>query len=328
MRQAEDEPDQATPASQARRRRGDISLGDVVTTAARLGITDQADLATICQILDLPVPGIPVTPPHEPPAAPFPPSQGAPVTMSSAQAAPPTHAEITGTPVAARLYRDDRTEEAPAWLEAVQALSPAGSGSFGVPPEPPLPAVQARSSIATLASTWRPGRSLDVTTLVNRSARMQPPTASFLLELRTAPFVQLLVDQGEGMEPYASDLDFLAAQFMHVAGHDRVERRTFVGTPRRGLDPNPLTGETAEWKRPAPKSLVLVLTDLGIGGPRASRDRARAGEWRAVAAVVASAQADLKVLTPFPPSRMPAGLAESMRIISWDSLAHLVRLRD
>ena len=181
--------------------------------------------------------------------------------------------------------------------------------------------------MATLAATWRPGRRLDMVTLVKRSARLQPPTACFLAELRTAPFVQLLVDRGEGMEPYADDLDFLAAQFVDVAGRDRVEQRTFVGTPRRGLDPDVFTGETAEWKRPAAKSLVLILTDLGMGGPTGSRDRAPADEWRAVAATVASVQADLRVLTPFPPSRLPAGLAEIMRIVSWDSLAHLVRLR-
>jgi hypothetical protein len=320
--------DESGKAPQARRRRGDISIADAVRAAHRLGIADPADLAAIYEILDLPIPATPVTLPPEPSSMPFPPSQGESFTTPSTEPTPPTHAGITGTPIAARLYQDDRTERAPAWLNAVHAILPADSGSFGVPPEPPLPAMQARSSIATLAATRRPGRSLDVAALVRRSARLQPPTASFLLELRTAPFVQLLVDRGEGMEPYASDLYFLVAQFMHVAGHDRVERRTFLGTPRRGVDPNALTGKTAKWKRPAPKSLVLVLTDLGIGGPPGSPDRARAGEWRAVAAMVASAQADLKVLTPFPPSRWPAGLAERMRIISWDSLAHLVRLRD
>lgn len=323
MRRAEDEPD---GSQRSRRHRGDVSIADVVAAAARLGATDPADLAVIARALDLTIPVAPIEPPPGPTAEPSPPPAGSAEPTAHAATAP-DRAGITGAPVAARLRREDRAEPAPAWLEAVEALSPAGSGSFRVSPQPPLPAMQARSSMAALAATWRPGRRLDLATLVRRSARLQPLTACFLAELRTASFVHMLVDRGEGMEPFANDVEFLAAQFTDVAGHDRVEQRTFVGTPRRGLDPNVFTGETAEWKRPAARSLVLILTDLGVGGPAGSRDRAPAVEWRAVAATVASVEAELRVVTPFPPSRWPAGLAETMRIVSWDSLVHLVELR-
>jgi hypothetical protein len=325
VRQAEDEPNRS---SRARRQRGDISIADIVTAAARLGATDPADLTVIGQVLHLTTPIVPVTPTQRLNPAPSGPSMTLSSTMVSSQVTTMPHrAGVTGAPVAARLRQDDHVEPIPAWLDAVSALSPAGSGSFKVPPEPPLPAVQARSSIAALAAARRPGRRLDMVTLVKRSARLQPPTACFVAELRTASFVQVLVDRGEGMEPYVDDLDFLAAQFVDVAGRDRVEQRTFVGTPRRGLDPDVFTGETAKWKRPAARSLVLVLTDLGVGGPPGSRDRAPAYEWRAVAETVALAQAHLRVLTPFPPGRLPAGLVEIMRLVSWESLAHLVQLR-
>jgi hypothetical protein len=181
--------------------------------------------------------------------------------------------------------------------------------------------------MAALTATWRPGRRLDLVTLVKRAARLQPLTACFLAELRSASFVQILVDCGEGMQPYADDLAFLAGQAADVAGHDRVEQRTFAGSPQRGLDPDIFTGKTADWKPPAPGSLILVLTDLGVGGPAGSRDRASAREWRKVAETVASVQAHLRVLTPFPGSRTPTGLADIMRVVSWDSLPHLVRLR-
>lgn len=322
MRKAEDEPNRSR---QARPPRGDVSIADAVAAVVLLGATDPADIAAICQALHLTIPIVSVAPPPGPPPVPPQPPRTPPSTMP--QATTPGRAGITGMPVAARLRRDDRTEPIPAWLDTVPALSSAGSGSFWVPPEPPLPAVQARSSMAALAASWRPGRRLDMVTLVKRSARLEPPTACFLAELRTAPFVQILVDCGEGMEPYADDLDFLTAQLVDVAGRDRVEQRTFLGTPCRGLDPDVFTGEAAEWKRPAAESLILILTDLGIGGPPGSRDRAPADEWRAVAATVASVQANLRVLTPFPPSRFPPGFADSMRIASWDSLAHLVRLR-
>jgi hypothetical protein len=322
MKRAEDDANRSKQASPPR---GDVSIADAVTAVALLGATDPADIAAICQTLHLTVAIIPVVAQPEPTPVPPQPPRTSPATMPQVRTS--DRAGITGTPIVARLRRDDRTEPIPAWLDTVTALSSLGSGSFGVPPEPPLPAVQARSSMATLAASWRPGHRLDIVTLVKRSARLEPPTACFLAELRTAPFLQVLVDRGEGMEPYADDLDFITAQLADVAGCDRVERRTFVGTPRRGLDPDVFTGETAEWRRPAAESLVLILTDLGIGGPPGSRDRAPEDEWQAVATTVASAQADLRVLTPFPPSRCPPGLARSMRIASWDSLAHLVRLR-
>ncbi len=323
MKQAEDEPSQP---EQARHRRGDVSIADMVTAAVRLGVTDPADLAAIGRALDVTIPVTPVVPPSRPTPVPTEPSQTTSAPMSSARTTR-NRAGPTGTPVAARLRQEDDAGSIPAWLAAVSALPPPDSGRFGVPPEPPLPTVQARSSMAALAATWRPSRRLDLVRLVRRSARLQPLTACFLTELRTASFVQLLVDRGEGMEPYADDLEFLAAQIVDVAGRDRVEQRTFAGTPQRGLDPDVFTGETTPWRRPAPDSLVLILTDLGLGGPAGSRDRAQAGEWRAVAATVASVQAELRVLTPFPPSRLPTGLAAMMRIVSWDSLVYLVQLR-
>lgn len=322
MMKAEDEPNRSKQTSPPR---GDVSISDAVTAAALLGATDPADMAAICEALNLTIPIVPVGPPPGP--TPVPPQPSRTSLSTIPQALAPNRAGIIGMPVAAQLRQDDRTEPIPTWLDTVPALSSAGSSSFWVPPEPPLPAVQARSSMATLTASWRRGRRLDMVTLVKRSARLEPPTACFLAELRTAPLVQILVDRGEGMEPYADDLDFLTAQLKDVAGRDRIEQRTFVGTPRRGLDPDVFTGETAEWKRPAAESLVLILTDLGMGGPPGSRDRAPAEEWRTVAEAVASVQANLRVLTPFPPNRFPPGFAESMRIASWDSLAHLVRLR-
>jgi hypothetical protein len=323
VRRAEDEPD---GSQRSRRHRGDVSIADVVAAAARLGATGPADLAVIAHALRLTIPAAAIEPPPEPTPMPSPPPVASAEPAARAATAP-DRAGITGAPVAARLRHEDHAELAPAWLDAVEALPPAVSGSFWVRSQPPLPAMQARSSMAALAATWRPGRRLDMATLVRRSAHLQPLTACFLAELRTASFVHILVDRGEGMEPFTDDVDFLIAQIMDVAGRDRVEQRTFAGTPRRGVDPNFFTGETAKWERPAAGSMVLILTDLGVGGPAGSRDRAPAAEWRAVAATVASAEAELRVITPFAPSRWPAGLAAIMRIVSWDSLVHLVELR-
>ena len=235
MRKAEDGPNRSKQTSPPR---GDVSIADAVTAAALLGATQPADIAAICEALHLTIPIVPVGPPPGP--TPVPPQPSRTSSSTIPQATTPNRAGIIGMPVPAQLRQDDRTEPIPTWLDTVPALSSAGSGSFGVPPEPPLPAVQARSSMVTLTASWRPGRRLDMVTLVKRSARLEPPTACFLAELRTVPLVQILVDRGEGMEPYADDLDFLTAQLVDVAGRDRVEQRTFVGTPRTGARPRRL----------------------------------------------------------------------------------------
>jgi hypothetical protein len=301
--------------------RGDISIADALAAAAILGTTEPSELAA----LDLAVPGAPTLDARvaevmlaELPPGPVPtPPQG------------PLADQVTtpGLPVAARLREDPRVQVAPAWLAVTPVLSGARPGGATVPAEPLLPAGRARSSMILLTATPDRGRRLDVPALLRQVALLKPLSAMYEDELRTAAFVQLLVDVGEAMQPFTEDLAFLADQLIDVAGQDRVEERTFTGTPRRGLDPDPFGGSGRPWKPPPPGSLVVVLSDLGVGGPVGDRDRAPAREWLMVARAIAEAQANVRVLTPFPLHRVPTPLARKLRITPWDDLAHLVRLR-
>jgi hypothetical protein len=309
----------------ARPDRGEVSLGDVLTAAARLGATAD-DLAVVAEMLDLTLAAPAAAPRRAPRRLRRPRSRADPVR--EAPSAPPAAERVAGTPVRARL-REVGADGAspPAWLDEVVALDATADGAFGVPPEPPLPRMEARAAVGAVSATAHSGRRLDVPALVRSLARQRPlgrpPVA---VERRTAPALQVLVDRGEGMDPYAEDVLFLLATLEDVGGRERLERRTFTGTPLRGVDADALAGETEPWEHPGAGALVITLTDVGGAAVRGAGDRAGGREWAAFAAAVALGDAELRVLTPLGAARAP-WLGPFARVIGWDDLGDLVGLR-
>jgi hypothetical protein len=304
--------------------RGEISIGDAIIAVAALGAAEEPAVASVIEALGLAV---------EPLAASSPsPSRYAPGPSHTADWVDPEYEpapeedDATASEGAIGVtvrYEDDSTA-APRWLDAVTAVSFGPIGTQ-VEPEPPLPDMQVRAAMALVASTRRPGRQPDMRRLIERASRVQPlAPPPIALELRIASLIQLLIDVGEGMEPYAGDVAFFEDHFLEVAGADRVEVHTFHGSPLRGVDPDVLTRAVEPWDRPPPRGLVVVLSELGAGGPRVSRDRASAMEWREVASQVAECGASMRVLTPLPASRWPAGLADLAHVTNWESVATLV----
>ena len=139
--------------------------------------------------------------------------------------------------------------------------------------------------------------------------------------------VQLLVDRGEGMVPFTLDQRRLIKQIRDVAGRDRAPARVFVGTPDRPVDDVDDAGP--RWVPPAPGTVVVLLTDLGIGRPMLSLDPAGEDEWLAFAQRVRRAGCPLVAFVPYPQSRWPRPLREVMTILEWDrtTTAATVRAR-
>jgi hypothetical protein len=304
--------------------RGELSMGDALTAARLLKPSDDDGYAAILGFLDLALIS-PVAverrilPPHRPPSGNLldtPPMDGSDLESETPE-------ESGGTPLGAQLHELDTVANPPDWLLEPDQLEHATRARLSLEPDPPVPAVQARTALAASAALPRAGRRLDVPRLVRRAARLRPLTPPpLVLELRTAPAVQLLVDQGEGMEPFGTDCIFLATQLEDVAGHDRVVRHWFVRTPLQGLDPDPLQATHSLWKIPT-GALVLVISDLGIGGPVGSPDRGSAREWLRVATEVAEHDGLLRALTPFGPDHGPHGLAAAADVVGWDALTNL-----
>lgn len=63
---------------------------------------------------------------------------------------------------------------------------------------------------------------------------------------------------------------------------------------------------------------MLLLTDLGLGGPPFSSERATWQKWLEFADVVRKAGCPLVACVPQSPSRWPPELKRVMKIVHWD----------
>jgi hypothetical protein len=152
--------------------------------------------------------------------------------------------------------------------------------------------------------------------LIERLAGGQPIDAvprQLMQTLRRG--ARVLIDAGPGMDPYRQDITQLVERFQAIALSDLVKVEPFLGCPSRGAD---ASGEPQpSWSPPPPGTPVVVVTDLGIGGPIRSRDRATPSEWLAYARVVRAAGHPLIGFIPYEPRRWPPRLARTMTLLHW-----------
>src|SRR6202008_4057123 len=78
--------------------------------------------------------------------------------------------------------------------------------------------------------------------------------------------VQLLIDRGENMQPFAADQTALLAFLVRVVGRDRTEVNYFEGSPLWGAGIGP-KDEWSDYRPPASGTPVVLVTDLGIAQP-------------------------------------------------------------
>jgi hypothetical protein len=125
---------------------------------------------------------------------------------------------------------------------------------------------------------------------------------------------QVLVDRSETMEPFSRDVEHLLERIPAVVGRERAQVLFFESSPQQtGVGPR------LDWQehRFQPGVPILALTSLGINeAPHHAMATAQA--WRTFAEAACDAGCPLVTLVPYPPSRWPAGLSESMVILEWD----------
>ncbi len=186
------------------------------------------------------------------------------------------------------------------------------------PHRPLLQAGYARAVLSTSLSTPSDDGAIDVEALIPRLAARRPIERIPRLPRRTMRRgVQLLLDRGPALAPFARDQDWLSDTVLRMAGRDRVQVVSFFGCPSRGgpLDDD---GRPTPIPPPVPGTMVLAMTDLGIVRPLDWADRVAPDEWLAVADGLARAGCPLLVLTPYPPARWPAALAARLTIVEFD----------
>lgn len=226
---------------------------------------------------------------------------------------------MAGTPLRSRLTpvsTISRSQIAPELLEAARKFP--ASTAFETTPPPPDPLFHPRwtRGILTAAlSTESPDGPIDIERLVENLSQRE-----YLVDLPRLSMptmrrgLQLLVDMGNGMTPYASDVSSFQKEVRLIVGAGDLEVLRFDGSPLRGAGPGPR--KTWQEYQPPPQGRpVLALTDWGINRPGLSDG---ATEWLDFAQLLRHAESPLVVFTPASVFRWPDHLVKLIHVIHWD----------
>ncbi|MET9833391.1 hypothetical protein ABZ078_29725 [Streptomyces sp. NPDC006385] len=188
---------------------------------------------------------------------------------------------------------------------------------------PPLePLLTTRSSAAILSAALttpvRDDGEPDIEALVDFFARGIPPTRLPRAPRPTLRFgVQVLVDLGDSMQPYRRDQQELVRQITGLVGAELTQIRYFADAPVRGAGP----GGRRTWRpyrTPSQGTRVLVVSDLGVGGPLLHPRRASVAEWYDVLDEIVRAGCTALALVPYPVDRVPTELTRLLSALTWD----------
>ena len=180
---------------------------------------------------------------------------------------------------------------------------------------PLFPNRTARGVFAAALSTLRPGRAIDIRTLLRWVVEGRIPTRLPRLPVATlSRGCQLLLDFSDSMLPWWEDLRELATQVAAVLGEERVAVLDFDAVPALARQWQRGDENESPWLPEAGRP-ILVATDLRIAGRQTDR---RAGpEWRKFAADCAAHGCPLLILIPWSPSYWPTDLGPYPQLLHW-----------
>jgi len=119
------------------------------------------------------------------------------------------------------------------------------------------------------------------------------------------------------MDPYVSDQDELVAAIERVVASPRLATFSFVGSPLRGVLSR-LSHAEQKWVAPPRATTVVLISDLGLGGPVVNLERSRRSEWTQFASKCRRAGSSVVAFVPFAPSRWDPVVAHLIRHVHWD----------
>jgi hypothetical protein len=206
----------------------------------------------------------------------------------------------------------------PAWVSSTTPLPPPVKSHQAPPAPPALIKKHVRRAILSAAlATHVPEGPLDLKRIFNELVNCRPLADMPRLPLTTLrQGVQVLVDGWIGMAPFSADQEGMVRAISRMIPPDRFELLYFTGCPTRGVG----TGSPKDWYRwqaPPRHTRILVMSDLGIGGPLLDGDRSNAREWLIFAKQVQDACCPIAALVPYEPARWPTELANSITLIHW-----------
>jgi hypothetical protein len=318
-------------------RRPGIGLADLIAAAGYLD-AHEATVQRVAHLLGLAsLPPTPVPPPRTPSFPEQPPiGEGPILPIRATVAADEADVDVRPAGDDPRTARPARvravTSTAPAPPRppraTVDTLFPAGS-SPRLPPEPLFLPHHERAVLSALAAVSRPGREVDIAALVEQlSTRRAVDRIPRLPEATTRLGVQLILDQGAGMRPFARDLGLLAHSLRRIVGADAVDvldasyRLDLVSRLDSGEDEMADTANDADAERayqpPARGRPVLLATDLGISATLGPAPARQPPDVLRLAEAVRGAGCPFVVLIPYPPARWPAWAVGRLTLVHWD----------
>ncbi|MES2715007.1 MAG: hypothetical protein V4795_04545 [Pseudomonadota bacterium] len=319
--------------------RPDLSAGDLLRTAAALGVHDAATLQRLAGQLGLArrtrlQPAAPavatMAAPAAAPAAPAPPPAMPPRSGAAAAAAQPAAAGPPGPAAQAVLLALPplmAQAAPPAWLADASPALARGALPPATPQDPLFSPQTTRALAAAVAGVQAADGELDVERLVVALAardplRSLPRQAAWSLRRG----LQVLVDTGPGMLPFETDVQQLLAVLQRLLGADRLQVLAFADEPLHGCLPADGDGRSS-WPRPAPGVPVLLLSDLGIARPAGLPPQRSAATWRPFVQAAALAGHPLRALLPYAPARWPWGLGSTLQLLRWDRHTSVAAVR-
>ncbi len=307
--------------------RPDLSAGDLLRTAAALGVQDAATLQTLAgqlgmarrtrQLAPTPTSPRPTAAPATPPPPPANPARsttpaGAATAPAAGMPGPAAQAVLLPLPP----LRAEATP--PAWLADGAPALARGVLQASALQDPLFSPQTTRALGAAVAGVLAADGDVDVDRLVVALATREPLRGlprQAVWTLRRG--LQVLVDTGPGMLPFDADVQQLLAVLQRLLGADRLQVQAFADEPLHGCLPAD-AAERSGWQRPAPGVPVLLLSDLGIARPAGLPPRRSAATWRPFVQAAALAGHPLRALLPYAPARWPSGLGSTLQLLRWD----------
>jgi hypothetical protein len=253
-----------------------------------------------------------------------------PVTGAADIKLPPMAAPPARKPIPSQLsYATESEQTAPGWLNTTPRLeAPRSAKLHSRPPLAPLLRTEwTRAILSSALSTLGFVGEIDLDRIIDRISRAR---AVSKIPRHWAPTlmrgVQLLIDCSESMEPFASDQTMLRESVQDVVGRDKTQILYFSGCPHWGA------GQSAhgEWTYYEPPSFfrpVMVLTDLGIGGPENNLNRASAEDWREFISVLETQKIPLIAFVPYSNDRWPESLRQKITSVQWDRRTNVATIK-
>ncbi|MFI8257448.1 hypothetical protein [Streptomyces filamentosus] len=307
--------------------RGEIWFADVLR-ALEAADTDEQRREVVrmlgfdpSSVLAGPVPSPSGTASPPPERFPLPSHDPAPPPEDELLAPPPAEGRdepddvLTGLPLLRPLRSAGEGDTVP--RRPVEPLARPTGERHPLPHEPLLVPRWTRAIVRALLSRPVPEGPVDIDGLITGMACRRPVTRLPRLPVPTLRYgVQVLVDRGAGMQPFRRDQDELLHRVRAVVGPQLVEVGYFSDVPQRGTGPGPRWARK-DYRPPRAGRRVLVLSDLGLGGPP-GHHRGTREEWADFAGRVRQAGCGAVVLSPYPVHRWAEWMPRVLPLVCWD----------